>query len=85
MRFPKKSWADFRTYSLTESGAEDIQAIYQVAKLTGRSALEVMRMPAAEFTLNLIVAETGMGEERRSYFETLASLLSSFLKAIFGK
>ena len=53
-------------------------------QLTGKSVLEVMRMPPSEFALNLIVAQVGVGAEQRAYFDTLASLLSQLVKAIFG-
>ena len=59
--------------------------MYRVMQLTDKSAYEVLRMDPSEFTLNLIVADVGIHEERNSFFETLASLLSSFMKAIFGR
>ena len=42
-------------------------------------------MPPDEFELNLIVANAGIDEERRSYFEALASIISEFLKAMFRR
>ena len=42
-------------------------------------------MEPTEFYINSVVADIGVQEGRRSYFETLADLVSQFLKAIFGK
>ena len=85
MVFLRKSWIDFRAYSQTERGKAQLVDIYRVVKLTNRSALEVMRMPADEFEVNRIVANVGVSEERYAFFETLSSLISQFLNAIFGK